>query len=39
MKKNHFDAGEAYEGQTKEKIRGNLAQSVSITTALNEVSR
>lgn len=29
VKKNHFDAGEAYEGLTKEKIRGNLAQSVS----------
>ncbi|CAE7243767.1 SMU1 [Symbiodinium sp. CCMP2592] len=29
VKKHHFDASEAYEGMSKEKIRGNLAQSIS----------
>ncbi|CAK9036013.1 unnamed protein product [Durusdinium trenchii] len=29
IKKNHFDANEAYEGLSKEKIRGHLAQNVS----------
>mmetsp|Transcript_20695 Transcript_20695/g.36281 ORF Transcript_20695/g.36281 Transcript_20695/m.36281 type:complete len:526 (-) Transcript_20695:30-1607(-) len=29
VKKHHFDAAEAYEGMSKEKIRSNLAQSIS----------
>ncbi|CAK9038532.1 WD40 repeat-containing protein SMU1 (Smu-1 suppressor of mec-8 and unc-52 protein homolog) [Durusdinium trenchii] len=34
IKKNHFDANEAYEGLSKEKIRGHLAQNVSTCAEL-----
>ena len=37
VKKHHFDASEAYEGMSKEKIRGNLAQSISNLPATEEV--
>ena len=37
VKKHHFDASEAYEGMSKEKIRGNLAQSISHMPATEQV--